>query len=121
MECMLTCFERRWTLVWMELDVNFGRLQKERCSGQVTSWRTPEQIAEIGKSADLNTAVLDRVCARIKAGMSTAQLINLYMISHDRTEEFRHRLDRRRGFPKSVCASIDNVACCGFQVRMKSL
>ena len=34
--------------------------------------KTPEQIQQIRKSADLNTAVLDHVAAHIRAGMSTA-------------------------------------------------
>ena len=39
--------------------------------------KTPEQIAAIRKSADLNTAVLDHVAAHIHAGMSTAEIDTL--------------------------------------------
>lgn len=39
--------------------------------------KTPEQIAAIRKSADLNTAVLDHVAAHIHAGMSTAEIDKL--------------------------------------------
>ena len=49
--------------------------------------KTPEQIAEIRKSADLKTAVLDH-------GAIPAPL-------------------NFEGFPKSVCTSINNVICHG--------
>ena len=47
--------------------------------------KTPEQIAAIKKSADLNTAVLDHVAAHIRPGMSTAeidQLVYDYTTTH---------------------------------------
>ena len=60
------------------LDVKLWALAEK---GQIVPDRsllkTPEQIAEIRKSADLNTAVLDHVAAHIKAGMSTAQIDKL--------------------------------------------
>ena len=53
------------------LDVKLWALAEK---GQIVPDRsllkTPEQIAEIRKSADLNTAVLDHVAAHIKAGMA---------------------------------------------------
>lgn len=74
--------------------------------------KTPEQIREIKKSADLNTAVLDHVAAHIKAGMSTAEIDKLV---YDYTTEHGGipaplGYD---GFPKSVCTSINNVVCHG--------
>lgn len=78
---------------------------------EVTS-RTPEQIAEIRKSADLNTAVLDHVAAHIKAGMSTAEIDKLV---YDFTTEHGGIPAplNYEGFPKSVCTSINNVICHG--------
>ena len=74
--------------------------------------KTPEQIAEIRKSADLNTAVLDHVAAHIKAGMSTAQIDKLV---YDFTTEHGGIPAPLgyEGFPKSVCTSINNQVCHG--------
>ena len=74
--------------------------------------KTPEQIAGIRKSADLNTAVLDHVAAHIKAGMSTAEIDKLV---YDFTTEHGGIPAplNYEGFPKSVCTSINNVICHG--------
>ena len=74
--------------------------------------KTPEQIAEIRKSADLNTAVLDHVAAHIKAGMSTAEIDKLV---YDFTTEHGGIPAplNYEGFSKSVCTSINNVICHG--------
>lgn len=74
--------------------------------------KTPEQIREIRRSADLNTAVLDHVAAHIKAGMSTAEIDRLvydYTVSHGGIPAPLNY----EGFPKSVCTSINNVVCHG--------
>ena len=82
--------------------------------------KTPEQIAEIRKSADLNTAVLDHVAAHIKAGMSTAQIDKLV---YDFTTEHGGIPAPLgyEGFPKSVCTSINNVVCHGIPSENESL
>ena len=74
--------------------------------------KTPAQIEEIRKSADLNTAVLDHVAAHIHAGMSTAEIDKLV---YDFTTEHGGipaplGYD---GFPCSVCTSINNEVCHG--------
>ena len=95
------------------LDVKLWALAEK---GQIVPDRsllkTPEQIAEIRKSADLNTAVLDHVAAHIKAGMSTAQIDKLV---YDFTTEHGGIPAPLgyEGFPKSVCTSINNVVCHG--------
>ena len=74
--------------------------------------KTPEQIAAIRKSADLNTAVLDHVAAHIRPGMSTAeidQLVYDYTAAHGGIPAPLNYC----GFPKSVCTSINNVVCHG--------
>ena len=74
--------------------------------------KTPEQIAAIRKSADLNTAVLDHVAAHIRPGMSTAeidQLVYDYTTTHGGIPAPLNYC----GFPKSVCTSINNVVCHG--------
>ena len=95
------------------LDVKLWALAEK---GQIVPDRsllkTPEQIAEIRKSADLNTAVLDHVAAHIKAGMSTAQIDKLV---YDFTTEHGGIPAPLgyEGFPKSVCTSINNEICHG--------
>lgn len=74
--------------------------------------KTPAQIEEIRKSADLNTAVLDHVAAHIHAGMSTAEIDKLvydYTTEHDGIPAPLGY----EGFPCSVCTSINNEVCHG--------
>lgn len=103
-----------------EMDISMDRLDIKlwnlASKGQIVPVRsllkTPEQIAEIRKSADLNTAVLDHVAAHIKAGMSTAEIDKLV---YDFTTEHGGIPAplNYEGFPKSVCTSINNVICHG--------
>lgn len=74
--------------------------------------KTPAQIEEIRKSADLNTAVLDHVAAHIHAGMSTAEIDKLV---YDFTTEHGGIPAPLgyEGFPCSVCTSINNEICHG--------
>ena len=74
--------------------------------------KTPAQIEEIRKSADLNTAVLDHVAAHIHAGMSTAEIDKLV---YDYTTEHGGIPAPLgyEGFPCSVCTSINNEVCHG--------
>lgn len=74
--------------------------------------KTPSQIEEIRKSADLNTAVLDHVAAHIHAGMSTAEIDKLV---YDYTTEHGGIPAPLgyEGFPCSVCTSINNEVCHG--------
>lgn len=74
--------------------------------------KTPTQIEEIKKSAELNTAVLDYVAANIKAGMSTAQIDNLVYTYTTEHGGIPAPLGYE-GFPKSVCTSINNEVCHG--------
>lgn len=74
--------------------------------------KTPAQIEEIRKSADLNTAVLDHVATHIHAGMSTAEIDKLV---YDFTTEHGGIPAPLgyEGFPCSVCTSINNEICHG--------
>ena len=74
--------------------------------------KTPQQIEEIRKSADLNTAVLDHVAEHIHAGMTTADIDKLvydFTVSHGGIPAPLNY----EGFPKSVCTSLNNVICHG--------
>lgn len=74
--------------------------------------KTPEQIEAIRKSAKVNIAILDYVAARIRAGISTAEI-----------DRWVHEETLRmggvpaplgfEGFPKSVCTSVNNEVCHG--------
>lgn len=74
--------------------------------------KTPEQIAEIKKSAALNTAVLDHVAKHIKAGMSTADIDKLVYDYTTQHGGIPAPLGYE-GFPKSVCTSLNNEICHG--------
>lgn len=103
-----------------EMDISMDRLDIKlwnlASKGQIVPDRsllkTPEQIAEIRKSADLNTAVLDHVAAHIKAGMSTAEIDKLVYGFTTEHGGIPAPLNYE-GFPKSVCTSINNVICHG--------
>lgn len=74
--------------------------------------KTPEQIAGIRKSADLNTAILDHVAKHIQVGMSTADIDRLvynFTVQHGGIPAPLGY----EGFPKSVCTSINNEVCHG--------
>lgn len=74
--------------------------------------KTPEQIEQIRKSADLNTAVLDHVAAHIHAGMSTAEIDKLVYDYTTKHGGIPAPLGFE-GFPKSVCTSLNNEVCHG--------
>lgn len=74
--------------------------------------KTPEQIAKIKKSAEVNIAVLDYVGEHIKAGISTAEIDKWVYDETVKRGAIPAPLNYE-GFPKSVCTSIDNVVCHG--------
>ena len=73
---------------------------------------TPEQIEKIKESADINTAVLDLVSSKIKAGMSTEEINT---IVHDFTisQGAIPAPLNFQGYPKSVCTSLNDEVCHG--------
>lgn len=74
--------------------------------------KTPEDIAGIKYSAEVNIGVLDYVGERICAGITTQQVDEWV---HDYTDEhdaIPAPLDYE-GFPKSVCTSVNSVVCHG--------
>lgn len=100
----------------MDMDKLDVKLWALAAKGQIVPGKnllkTPEQIKEIKKSANLNTAVLDHVAAHIRAGMSTDEIDRLvydYTTSHGAVPAPLNY----KGFPKSVCTSINNVVCHG--------
>lgn len=100
----------------MNQDLIFDKLSHLAAQGQITPdkslLKTSEQIEEIRKCAELNTAVLDHVAKHIHAGMSTADIDKLvfdYTTAHGGIPAPLGY----EGFPKSVCTSINNEICHG--------
>lgn len=100
----------------MNQDLIFDKLSKLAAKGQITPdkslLKTPEQIQEIRKCADLNTAILDYVAKHIRAGISTADIDKLvfdYTTAHGGIPAPLGY----EGFPKSVCTSLNNEICHG--------
>ncbi|MCI9129728.1 MAG: methionyl aminopeptidase [Eggerthellaceae bacterium] len=92
------------------------RLEKLAASGEQLPPRhllkTPEQIAQIKKSAEVNVGVLDFVAERIKEGVTTEEVdrwVYDYTTEHGAIPA---PLDYE-GFPKSVCTSVNEVVCHG--------
>ena len=71
-----------------------------------------EQIEKIKESAAINTAVLDLVSSKIKAGMSTEEINT---IVHDFTisQGAIPAPLNFQGYPKSVCTSLNDEVCHG--------
>lgn len=82
--------------------------------------KTPEQIEGIREAGKLNTAVLDLVAEHIKEGMNTEEINTLV---HDYT--IRHggipAPLNYKGFPKSVCTSINDEVCHGIPDKNRVL
>ncbi len=74
--------------------------------------KTPEEIIGIRRASKINTAVLDAVAVKIKAGMSTD---DINTIVHEST--LAHGAIpaplNYEGFPKSVCTSVNEEICHG--------
>lgn len=74
--------------------------------------KTKEQIEKIKESARINNAVLDLVSEKVTEGMTTE---DINKIVHDYTvsQGAEPAPLGYRGFPKSVCTSINNEICHG--------
>jgi methionyl aminopeptidase len=74
--------------------------------------KNSKQIQGIRDSGKINTAILDYVSERIKAGISTEQ-IDQWVYEQTRKHNAYPAPLRYEGFPKSVCTSINNEVCHG--------
>ena len=105
-----------------------GRKYKKCCQGKTTSpkvdlrqeyeqkhrirFKTPEQIAGIRKAGQLTVATLDMVAGEIRPGITTDYintLVHEFTINHQATPAPLNY----RGFPKSVCTSVNDEICHG--------
>ncbi len=76
-------------------------------------YKTPEDIAGIKASAEVNCGILDYVGEHIQAGVSTMDIndwVNDYLAKHDAISADLNF----EGYPYSVCTSINDVVCHGF-------
>lgn len=78
--------------------------------------KTPEQIEMIRRSARINVAVLDEVGRSIQEGMPASQIDQLV---HDMTLEMGGVPAplNYRGYPYSVCTSVNDQVCHGFPTK----
>jgi len=105
-----------------------GRKYKKCCQGKSTSpkvdlrqeyeqkhrirFKTPEQIAGIRKAGQLTVATLDMVAREIRPGITTDYintLVHEFTLNHQATPAPLNY----RGFPKSVCTSVNDEICHG--------
>lgn len=74
--------------------------------------KTPAQIEGIRQSAKINIAVLDYVAENIRAGMTTQEIDDLVALKTAELGGIPAPLNYR-GYPKTVCTSINEVICHG--------
>ena len=74
--------------------------------------KNKEQIQGIRESGKINTAVLDYVASKIKAGCTTEDIDRWVYEETTRLGAVPAPLNYE-GYPKSVCTSIDDVVCHG--------
>ena len=75
--------------------------------------KTPAQIEGLRRSAQVNMAVLDAVAARIGAGVRTAEIDRIVREQTKKLGGIPAPLGYR-GFPFSVCTSVNDQVCHGF-------
>lgn len=74
--------------------------------------KTEEQIAGIRRSCRLTSEILDRLEERIRPGVTTGEIdawVHEYIVAHGAVPAPLNY----RGFPKSVCTSLNEVICHG--------
>ncbi len=74
--------------------------------------KTPEQIAKIKESCDINNAILDYVQEHICVGMTTEEIDQMVSSKTKELGGIPAPLGFE-GFPKSVCTSINDQVCHG--------
>lgn len=75
-------------------------------------FKTPEQIAGIRKAGDLTVATLDMVAKEIRPGITTDYINTLVHEFTVNNQAIPAPLNYR-GFPKSVCTSVNHEICHG--------
>jgi len=76
--------------------------------------KTPEQIEGIRASGHLSARILDAVCAKAKAGVTTLELNDYAVKLHEEAGAIPAPLHYGHPpFPKSICTSLNEVICHG--------
>jgi methionyl aminopeptidase len=85
------------------------------------TFKNPEQIAKMRDAGRLAAEVLQVVAEYVKPGVTTAELDR---ICHDHIVNVQKAIPANlgyRGFPKTVCTSVNNVICHGIPSDTKEL
>ncbi|WP_398491660.1 type I methionyl aminopeptidase [Variovorax sp.] len=83
--------------------------------------KTPEQIALSRKAGHLAAEVLQMIGAYVKPGVTTEELDSL---CHDHIVNVQRAIPANvgyKGFPKTVCTSVNHVVCHGIPSAQKTL
>ena len=83
--------------------------------------KTPEEIAKMRIAGRLAAEVLDMIGAHVKPGVTTEELDR---ICHDHIVNVQGAIPANvgyRGFPKTLCTSVNNVICHGIPSEAKVL
>nr|MBO2468680.1 type I methionyl aminopeptidase [Xanthomonadaceae bacterium] len=83
--------------------------------------KTPEEIEKMRVAGRLAAEVLEMIAPYVKPGVSTAELDR---ICHDHIVNVQGAIPANlgyRGFPKTVCTSVNNVICHGIPSEAKVL
>ena len=83
--------------------------------------KTPDEIAKMRVAGRLAAEVLQVVAPHVQAGVSTAELDR---VCHEHIVNVQHAIPANvgyRGFPASVCTSVNNVICHGIPSAAKIL
>jgi methionyl aminopeptidase len=83
--------------------------------------KTPEQIEKMRIAGRLAADVLEMIAPHVKAGVSTEELDE---ICHDYIVEVQDAIPANvgyKGFPKTICTSVNHVICHGIPSPSKTL
>lgn len=105
--------EKKYKKCHMEFDMKLDSLKAKGYEVPHKSLiKNKEQIEGIKSSAKINTAILDLIESKIKAGMNTEEINTLVHDFTIKNGAIPAPLNYG-GFPKSVCVSINDVVCHG--------
>ncbi len=85
------------------------------------SIKTPEQIEQMRVAGRLAAEVLELIVPHVKPGVTTEELDQ---ICHDHIIDVQKAIPANvgyKGFPKTVCTSVNNVICHGIPSHAKTL
>ncbi|MEO8804041.1 MAG: type I methionyl aminopeptidase [Rudaea sp.] len=85
------------------------------------SIKTPEQIEKMRVAGRLAAEVLEIVAAHVKAGVSTEELDRICFEHIVNVQKAIPANVGYKGFPKTVCTSVNNVICHGIPSHHKTL